>query len=39
VVLWDAEGVVFEDHGIHTLKGFSGEWRLFAYIPDAPPPK
>ena len=24
-------GLVFEDRGHHTLKGFPGQWRLFAY--------
>ena len=24
-------GLVFEDRGLHTLKGFPGQWRLFAY--------
>jgi class 3 adenylate cyclase len=24
-------GLVFEDQGHHTLKGFPGQWRLFAY--------
>jgi class 3 adenylate cyclase len=24
-------GLVFEDRGHHSLKGFPGQWRLFAY--------
>jgi class 3 adenylate cyclase len=28
-------GLVFEDRGHHTLKGFPGQYRLFAYLPDA----
>jgi class 3 adenylate cyclase len=29
-----ASGLVFEDRGIHPLKGLPGEWRLFAYVED-----
>jgi class 3 adenylate cyclase len=33
-------GLVFQDRGIHTLKGLPGKWRLFAYLADAQsPPK
>jgi class 3 adenylate cyclase len=33
-------GLAFQDRGIHTLKGFPGQWRLFAYLADPqPPPK
>jgi class 3 adenylate cyclase len=28
-------GLVFQDRGIHTLKGLPGQWRLFAYLADA----
>ena len=28
-----SSGIVFEDQGQHTLKGFPGQWRLFAYRP------
>jgi hypothetical protein len=28
-------GLVFQDRGIHTLKGLPGHWRLFAYLADA----
>jgi class 3 adenylate cyclase len=28
-------GLVFHDRGHHTLKGFPGQWRLFAYLADA----
>ena len=28
-------GLVFQDRGRHTLKGFQGQWRLFAYLADA----
>jgi class 3 adenylate cyclase len=31
-------GMVFQDRGIHALKGVPGLWRLFAYLPDAPSP-
>jgi len=30
--------LVFQDRGHHTLKGFPGQWRLFAYLADAQPP-
>ena len=29
-----ASGIVFADRGTHTLKGLTGEWRLFAYVAD-----
>ncbi len=25
-------GIAFEDHGLHTLKGIDGDWRLFAVV-------
>jgi class 3 adenylate cyclase len=28
-------GLVFQDRGHHSLKGFPGQWRLFAYLADA----
>jgi class 3 adenylate cyclase len=31
-------GLVFHDRGHHTLKGFPGQWRLFAYLADAQSP-
>ena len=31
-------GLVFQDRGRHTLKGFQGQWRLFAYLADAQSP-
>ena len=31
-------GLVFQDRGHHTLKGFPGQWRLFAYLADAQSP-
>src|SRR5918992_1775658 len=31
-------GLVFHDRGDHTLKGFPGQWRLFAYLADAQSP-
>ena len=27
-----AAGLTFEDRGTHTLKGFDGDWHLFAYV-------
>jgi class 3 adenylate cyclase len=30
-------GLAFEDRGSRALKGFPGDWRLFAYIADAQP--
>jgi hypothetical protein len=30
-----SSGLVFQDRGIHTLKGLPGQWRLFAYLADA----
>jgi class 3 adenylate cyclase/mannose-6-phosphate isomerase-like protein (cupin superfamily) len=30
-------GLVFEDRGMHTLKGLPTEWRLFAYVADGEP--
>jgi class 3 adenylate cyclase len=33
-------GLTFQDRGHHTLKGFHGQWRLFAYLANAQsPPK
>lgn len=31
-------GLVFHDRGHHALKGFPGQWRLFAYLADAQSP-
>jgi class 3 adenylate cyclase len=31
-------GLVFQDRGHHTLKGFPGQWRLFAYLANAQSP-
>jgi class 3 adenylate cyclase len=31
-------GLVFEDRGMHALKGVPGQWRLFAYVADAQSP-
>jgi class 3 adenylate cyclase len=33
-----ASGLVFEDRGIHPLKGLPGEWQLFAYVEDPQAP-
>jgi class 3 adenylate cyclase len=33
-----ASGRVFEDRGIHPLKGLPGEWQLFAYVEDPQAP-
>jgi class 3 adenylate cyclase len=33
-----ASGLVFEDRGIHLLKGLPGEWRLFAHVEHAQAP-
>ena len=33
-----ASGLVFHDRGHHTLKGFPGQWRLFAYLANAQSP-
>jgi hypothetical protein len=27
--LFAGSGIQFADHGLHTLKGFPGEWRLY----------
>jgi class 3 adenylate cyclase len=33
--LFAGPDLVFEDRGVHTLKGLDGEWRLAAFIPEA----
>jgi class 3 adenylate cyclase len=30
----ETTGLVFEDRGVHELKGLEGEWKLFAYLPE-----
>jgi class 3 adenylate cyclase len=34
VRLFAGTGLVFEDRGVHALKGLDGEWRLFRFVPD-----
>ena len=36
--LAQTSGLVFHDRGQHTLKGFAGQWRLFAYLADTQSP-
>ena len=33
--LFAGSGLAFEDHGIHTLKGLDGEWRLSRFVEEA----